>query len=107
MGLQKYRADKSGEPEKNGSVPWYTNWMGGPTLALVKNCPVKLTMYEEEVAVWEESASPRTVYILGEPDTFFSLPAAIKFKGKRVNGWIGHNDDGYFFRGRLSLRKEQ
>lgn len=75
MGLQKYRFDRDGEAESNGSVPVYTDWMGGPSLAGVRQCPC-------------EGYGTRTVYIQGEPDTYFSQPAAIGAKGKRVKGFI-------------------
>jgi hypothetical protein len=66
MGLQKYRADKAGDITANGAQPFYANWMGGPTLALIRNCPI------ETKGV---SIPPRTVYVRGEPDTAFSLAA--------------------------------
>lgn len=89
MGLQKYRADKAGEKQTNGAIPWYTNWMGGPTLALIRNCPTE--------------HGPRTVYIRGEADTWFSIPAAhyLKVRGKTttITGYITTNDDKeYVFR---------
>jgi hypothetical protein len=86
MSLQKYRADITDPPEKNGSVGWSARWVGGPTLALVRNCPID-----------SEGTPPRTVYVTGEPDTFFSLPAACKIRGKTVRGWIGREDDGWKF----------
>ncbi len=83
MGLQKYRADGAGEREQNGSVPWYTNWMGGPTLALVRNCPTPM--------------GPRTVYVKGEPDTWFSVPAACTHRKATVQGWLSRDEDGWKF----------
>lgn len=82
MGLQKYRADQAGEKQTNGAIPWFTNWMGGPTLALIRNCP---TNY-----------GPRTVYIRGEADTWFSIPAACRYKGKTITGYITTNDGGEY-----------
>jgi hypothetical protein len=62
--------------------------MGGPTLSLVRECPIE-----------NANISPRTVYIRGEADTYFSLPAACRYKGKTVTGYITSNDDGeYVFR---------
>ncbi len=78
MGLQRYRADEPHDPYSDGAVPWYTRWIGGPSLALIRNCKTPM--------------GRRTVYITGEPDTFFSQPAAIKFKGRDVRGWIGFED---------------
>jgi hypothetical protein len=86
MGLQKYRADVSGEPDENGAVPFYSKWMGGPSLALIRNCPVDTVGIE-----------PRTVYITSEPDTFFTQPAACKVKGKTVRGYVTHSDHKWLF----------
>jgi hypothetical protein len=85
MGLQKYRADEVGETQKNGAVPCYTRWMGGPTLALIRNCPVD-----------NRSIPPRTVYIRGEPDTFFSIPAACTYKGRTIRGYVTCDDNREF-----------
>jgi len=85
MALQKYRADKAGEKQSNGAIPWFANWMGGPSLALIRNCPIPM--------------GPRTVYVKGEPDTWFSQPAACRFKGKTITGYITSDDKGeYIFR---------
>lgn len=86
MAHQKYRADVSDPPASNGSVAWYAKWIGGPTLALIRACLVD-----------REGVPPRTVYVTGEPDTFFSMPAACKIRGKTVKGWIGRDDDGWKF----------
>ncbi len=74
MGLQKFRADYAGETQTDGATPWYTRWMGGPTLALIRNAPTR----------W----GARTVYLTGEPDTFFSIPAATTVKGRTVRGFV-------------------
>ena len=83
MGLQKYRADSTGQTCKNGATPWYANWMGGPSLSLVRNCPTPM--------------GPRTVYISGEPDTFFTIPAACSYKGKAVRGYLTCEDGEWKF----------
>jgi hypothetical protein len=88
MGLQKYRADKAGDITANGAQPFYANWMGGPTLALIRNCPI------ETKGV---SIPPRTVYVRGEPDTAFSIPAACSYRGKIVKGFITCRDGEYLF----------
>jgi len=86
MGLQKYRADKAGEKQSDGAVPWYTHWIGGPSLALIRNCRItKLDI------------SPRTVYVRGEPDTMFSIPAACQYKGKTIKGFITVENSEYYF----------
>jgi hypothetical protein len=87
MGLQKYRADMIGDPAPNGAVPCYARWMGGPTLAVVRNCPIKYTCLPN-----------RTVYTRGEPDTWFSIPAACQYRGRTIKGYITTDDDtGYYF----------
>lgn len=91
MGLQKFRADEAGEKRKNGSVPWYTRWMGGPTLALIRDCPVVRGVGSAG------KLGVRTVYVSGEPLTFFSIPGACRIGGKDVRGWIGSDDEGYVF----------
>jgi hypothetical protein len=92
MGLQKYRADIQGEIQWNGAIPFYTKWMGGPSLALIRNCPIKNTTIDTGI-------SPRTVYVRGEPDTWFSQPAACVYKGKTITGYITQDDNrNYEFR---------
>lgn len=86
MGLQRFRADEAGEVRSNGSVPHYTKWAGGPTLALIRHCPI----------VNVAGASPRTVYITGEPETWFTVPAVCKIKGKGVRGMVRITNDGGF-----------
>lgn len=88
MGLQKYRADQSGPKQANGGVPHHTNWMCGPTLALISHCPIQ-----------NADLTPRTVYVRGEADTFFSIPAACRYKGRTVTGYITTDDaQEYVFR---------
>ena len=83
MGLQKYRADFAAETQSNGASPWYAQWMGGPSLALIRNCPT----------MW----GPRTVYIRGDDDTFFSIPAACRVRGVTVRGFVSWDDGNYIF----------
>ena len=88
MGLQKYRADKPGEVQSNGAIPFYTEWIGGPTLALIRKCPVE-----------NAPIPPRTVYIRGEADTWFSVPAVCQYRGQIITGYVTTNDMGeYVFR---------
>ena len=95
MGLQKYRADKAGDKQKNGGTPYYSNCLGGPSLALIRNCPISNLICGTGKAL----LSPRTVYIQGEADTFFSIPAACAYKGQTIKGWIGTDVNGeYVFR---------
>ena len=83
MGIKKYRDDMSGKVDNSGAIPFFTNWMGGPSLALVRNCPSPF--------------GKRTVYIQGEADTYFTIPAAIEFRKKRINGYLMCEDGAYQF----------
>jgi hypothetical protein len=85
--MQKYRAD---EPinQPDGSVAWYADWMGGPSLAKIDNC--RLTNLAGDMR--------RTVYITGEPDTAFSQPAVCRLAGVRVRGYVTADDGCLVFR---------
>ena len=87
MGLQKLRADIMGATEHNGSVPYYAKWLGGPSLALIRNCPVHTCIPDAPI-------EPRTVYISGEPDSYTTQPAACKYKGKTLHGFITSQQGG-------------
>lgn len=86
MSMKRYRFDRTGEAEPNGSVPVFSDWHGGPTLAGVHNCPCP-------------DGKRRTVYVLGEADTYFTVPAAISIRDRRIKGFLTHDDtpDGYVF----------
>lgn len=86
MGLQKFRSDFCGETANNGSIPWYSDWMGGPSLSKIDNCPV------------DDSEITRTVYIVSEPDTFFSIPAVCRIDNKTVKGFVYMCSDGNGYR---------
>jgi hypothetical protein len=85
MGLQKYRADTAGQKQSNGGTPYYTNWIGGPTLALVRECAI-------ENAPFMPVYPKRTVYVRGEADTYSSIPAACLYKRKTITGYITTDD---------------
>jgi hypothetical protein len=88
------RLDREGEPEPNGSVPVYADWMGGPSLAAVRNCPVNGT------------DARRSARVTGEPDTYFSQPATVSLNGRRVRGFLARDESGFTFnpsKGALSL----
>ena len=84
MGLQKYRADRA-EPQTDGSTRYYADWMGGPSLAKIANCRIATV------------DTRRMVYVTGEPDTWFSIPAACKVKGATVRGYLTSDDAGMIF----------
>lgn len=81
--MQKYRADSCTQ-QKDGAVLWFAQWMGGPSLARINNC--RLAALEGDMR--------RTVYITGEPDTWFSQPAVCALAGRRVRGYVTGGDDG-------------
>jgi hypothetical protein len=83
MSMQKYRADKS-KVQQDGAKLWFADWIGGPTLSKIENC-----RYENM-----HGDMRGTVYITGEPDTFFSQPAVTSIKGCRVRGYVTSDDDG-------------
>jgi hypothetical protein len=84
MGIQKYRFDITEPADENGVIVLKSNWMGGHPIAGLRNCPCG-------------DHGRRMVYVTGEPDTYFSIPAAIMVKGKRINGWIGCEDGKWEF----------
>ena len=81
--MQKYRADVS-KTQPDGAVLWSAKWMGGPTLAKIDNC--RLVDLAGDMR--------RTVYITGEPDTWFSIPAVCSLAGCRMRGYVTVADDG-------------
>ena len=81
--MQKYRADAS-ETQADNAIVWRANWIGGPSLAKIENCRL------ENLA----GDMRRTVYITGEADTYFSIPAICKLAGARVKGYVTGDDNG-------------
>lgn len=81
--MQKYRVDVA-TPQEDGSFVGKSQWMGGEPIALVRNC--RLVTLAGDMR--------RTVYATGEHDTFFSVPAACRIMGCRVNGYLTTDDDG-------------
>lgn len=83
MSDQKYRADAS-KPQADGATIWFAKWMGGPTLARINNC--RLANMQGDMR--------RTVYVTGDADTWFSIPAVCKLSGARVRGYVTGDDNG-------------
>ena len=82
--MQKFRADKS-EVQADGAIVWRSDWMGGPSLARINNCRLQNLAGNMRA----------TVYVTGEADTWFSVPAVCKIKGCRVRGYVtGESDTG-------------
>jgi hypothetical protein len=81
--MRKYRVDRW-TPQEDGARCGLTLWMGGPSLAEIQNCRLDGLAGE-----------PRAnVFITGEPDTFFSIPAVCSYKGCRVRGYVTCDDAG-------------
>jgi hypothetical protein len=83
MSMQKYRADFS-KAQPDGATLWFAKWMGGQSLAKIENCRL-------ENLVGDMRA---TVYITGDADTYFSIPAVCSLKSCRVKGYVTCDDDG-------------
>ena len=71
----------------NGAIGWAP---GGPMdclgpYAKVENCPIKGTDIR------------RTAYASGYADTFFSVPACTRYKGKYISGFFTSSEDGPVF----------
>lgn len=84
MGIQKYRFDKTGTADANGAIPLHTVWMGGEPIAAIRNCPCG-------------AYGRRMAYVTGEADTWFSMPAAIQVRGKRIKGSLTCENGLYQF----------
>jgi hypothetical protein len=74
MASLKFRVDIEEENEY-GQFIGSARWMGGPTVARIRNCRCK-------------DGSIRTAYVTGEPDTFFSLPARVNVGKRSVKGFL-------------------
>jgi len=81
--MQKYRADIA-EKQSDGATVWRANWMGGRPLSKIVDCRLDNLVGDMRT----------TVYITGEPDTWFSTPAVCRLFGKRVKGYVTGDGDG-------------
>jgi hypothetical protein len=84
---QKFIARERFEFE-NGAIGWRP---GGPMdclgpYAKVENCPILDTPIR------------RTAYATGYADTFFSIPAETRVRGKRITGYFSVEDGSIMFR---------
>ena len=84
--MQKFAANEPYE-FTNGAIGWRP---GGPMdclgpYAKVQNCPVAGTSLR------------RTAYATGYADTFFSVPACCKVRGKRITGFLTEEDGAIEF----------
>lgn len=99
VSAQKYRFDREGKPNDDGSVPVYSDWQFGPSLAGLRNCRVSWCA----VSGCACGGKPRrTVYVVGEATGFDTTPAAINVKGRVVRGTLTCSENGYLFTPRMS-----
>lgn len=89
-GLQKYHAfgGSTDGPFPNGSIAHYGKTMWGGHLAFVRACPMA-----GDIAAFP----PRTAYVQGGADTFFTIPAAVRIAGKNVRGFLTCDENGWLF----------
>lgn len=87
MGQRFYANPGTRFEHVNGAVSYGP---GGPfdclgNYAKVVNCPIEGTDLR------------RTCYATGYADTYFSVPACTRYKGKHVRGFFTFRDDGVVF----------
>lgn len=84
--MQKFAARQKCE-FKNGAIGWSP---GGPMdclgpYAKVQNCPIRGTNLR------------RTCYATGYADTYFSIPACTRYRGKYIGGFLTGVEGGIEF----------
>ena len=79
----KYRSDEY-RRQGDGAKLWHANWIGGPSLSKIENCRLENL----------QGNMRRTVYITGDADSFFSIPAVCKIAGCSVRGYVTSDNDG-------------
>ena len=86
--MQKfYASPRDTFTHPNGAIGYRP---GGPfdclgPFAKVKNCPIDGTDYRV------------TAYATGYADTYFSIPACTRVRGKYIGGYFTHRGDGVVF----------
>lgn len=87
----KYRVDRD-ETNDAGQLLGYADWRYGPSLSRIKGAlvydPGNGKHYDPETYVAPRLTGTVTAYITGEPDTFFSIPARARYRGKWYKGWV-------------------
>lgn len=84
--MQKFAAREKFE-FTNGAIGWRP---GGPfdclgPYAKVQNCPIQGTEIR------------RTAYATGYADTYFSIPACTRYRGKYISGYLTMDEGGCVF----------
>lgn len=91
---QKFRANERFDFD-NGAIGWRPGGMMdclGP-FAKVQDCPVVVRLENGEKRV----VGRYTCYASGYADTFFSIPASTRIKGKHIGGFFTSEDGGCEF----------
>lgn len=79
----RFRSDTS-KRQDDGAIVWFSEWMGGPTIAKIENCQLVNLVGDMR----------RTVIITGHADTWFSIPAECSIAGCHVKGYVTSDDAG-------------
>ena len=81
--MNRYRCDVA-QTNEHGQTAYYARWLGGHTLAKVRNavCP---------------DGTRRMAYATGEPDSYFSIPARIRVRGTIARGFLSLEDGRWLF----------
>lgn len=83
MKTEVYMRTEPGKVEPNGSQAVYKQYANGERrVAFVRACPVDDN---------KSPARPCTVYTTGHPDTFLSIPAFRRHRGRRVPGYLAYD----------------
>lgn len=89
MSLARFYASlEAPEYWDNGAVVFHSGTHTA-TFAKVRNCPILVN------GVY--SGTRLTCYATGHADTFFSIPAATRYKGQYIRGYFSQNEDGPVF----------
>lgn len=80
MGRFLFRGNKLADEV----FPWFADWIGGPSLVRLENCPRGKGM------------SRGTVHIVGEMQDW-KIPAVTIFSKYKVKGYVTHTETGFKF----------
>ena len=72
------------DSQNDGSILWFADWMGGPSLSKIENCRIENLHGEPRV----------TAYVQDDPDTYFSQPAKCYLFGKVLVGYLTGDNSG-------------
>jgi hypothetical protein len=90
----KFRADRTQVNDHNQTLA-YCDWIGGPTLSRVEGA---ILAHSDPAIKNRFQYLTRTAWVTGHPDTYFSLPAKVRAKGKAIHGYLTTTDGLWEFR---------